>query len=297
MRKSLFISVALVSSITRVGRADDTHPSASVPNAAPYDLAADREHRAVAARAELGAKLTTTVVADSFVVIGPPGWQGGKFEQSVALMKSAMGGLLNGRFGRKPTEAISVYLFPAKESYEAFCKRKYAAPCIAGYGFYSPTDRYMVMNIGLGLGTLTHEIVHPFVEADFPRAPIWLNEGVASLFEQPQIPKAGEIHGGKNWRHPRLVKALKSSGRDEGRLDRLFGMDDDTFRDEDEDLHYAMARYVCQWLDARGKLWAFYQRWRDDFANDPTGEKSFTSTVGMTPFDAHAVWSKWVLAL
>lgn len=261
-----------------------------------YDLAADRRRRVQAAKTELGSSAVTTVVSDVFVVIGPPGGKGA-YDPSVALMKSAMAGFLNGRFGRSPAAAISVYLFPSSEPYEAFCKKQYGAPCIAHFGFYSPSDRYMVMNIGLGVGTLTHEIVHPLVEADFPKAPTWLNEGIASVFEQPQIPKAGEIHGGKNWRHPRLVKALTTREREEARLDRLFGMSDIDFRDNREDLHYAMARYACQWLDSRGKLWAFYQRWRDDVANDPTGEKSFAAVVGMTPSAAHAAWSKWTLAL
>lgn len=212
-------------------------------------------------------------------------------------MRSALAALTNGRFGKKPDRAISVYLFPNAATYEAFCTKKYAAPCIAHFGFYEPGARYMVMNIGLGLGTLTHEIVHPLVEADFPGAPTWLNEGIASVFEQPLLPRAGEIHGGKNWRHPRLKKALTSAERATTHLDGLFTMSDETFRGNNEDLHYAMARYVCQWLDERGKLWAFYQKWRDDFANDPTGEKSFRAVVGMTPADADVVWSKWVLAL
>jgi hypothetical protein len=266
-------------------------------NHPPYDLSADRQRRANLAREELGPKAMSTVVSDVFVVIGPPGWQGGQYAQSVALMKSAMAGFMNGRFGKKPAEAISVYLFPNGATYEAFCRQKYAAPCIAHFGFYQPGDRYMVMNIGLGLGTLTHEIVHPLVEADFPNAPTWINEGIASVFEQPQIPKAGEIHGGKNWRHPRLKRALSTNERDMARLERLFGMRDETFRGDGEDLHYAMARYFCQWLDERGKLWPFYQRWRDNVADDPTGEKSFEAIVGLTPAEAHAVWAKWILGL
>jgi hypothetical protein len=263
-----------------------------------YDLATDRERRARIAKEELGPRTVTTVVSDIFVVIGPPGWQGPAFEQSVGLMRSSMAGYMNNRFGKKPAQAISVYLFPEATSYESFCKKKYAAPCIAHYGFYQPGDRYMVMNIGLGLGTLTHEIVHPLVETDFPDAPTWLNEGIASVFEAPVITKPGEIHGAKNWRHPRLKRALQSATeRDHARLDVLFGMRDEVFRGGAEDLHYAMARYVCQWLDERGKLWTFYQRWRDTVATDPTGNKAFQEVLGMTPAEANAAWTKWTLAL
>ena len=276
-------------------------PSSATPASSaepPYDLGADRERRARVAKEELGPRTVSTVVSDIFVVIGPPGWQGAAFEQSVGLMRSSMAGYMNNRFGKKPSQAISVYLFPEGTTYESFCKKKYAAPCIAHYGFYQPGDRYMVMNIGLGLGTLTHEIVHPLVESDFPDAPTWLNEGIASVFEAPVIPKPGEIHGVKNWRHPRLKRALQSATeRDNARLDVLFTMRDERFRSENEDLHYALARYVCQWLDERGKLWTFYQRWRDTAATDPTGAKAFQEVVGMTPTEANLPWSKWTLAL
>ena len=263
-----------------------------------YDLASDRERRARAAKDELGPRTVTTVISDIFVVIGPPGWQGSSFESSVSLMRSSMAGYMNNRFGKKPSQAISVYLFPEGTTYESFCKKKYNAPCIAHYGFYQPGDRYMVMNIGLGAGTLTHEIVHPLVETDFPDAPTWINEGIASVFEAPVITKPGEIHGVKNWRHPRLKKAMLSAGeRDHARLDTVFGMADDVFRSDNEDLHYALARYICQWLDERGKLWPFYQRWRDTVATDPTGNKAFQEVVGMTPTEASAAFQKWTLAL
>lgn len=263
----------------------------------PYDFAADSARRIENAKKELGPKITTAVVSDVFVVICPKGWQGKACDDSISLMRSSMAGYMNGRFGKKPKEAISVYLFGDRVGYESFCTQKYSAPCIAHFGFYTPGERYMVMNAGLGLGTLTHEIVHPLVEADFPNAPTWLNEGVASVFEQPQLPRPGEIHGGKNWRHPYLKRTMLSADKDKARLDKLFGMPDATFRGEWEGLNYATARYVCQWLDERGKLWPFFQKWRDDFANDPTGEKSFTAVTGMTLSEANAAWTKWTLAL
>jgi hypothetical protein len=140
--------------------------------------------------------------------------------------------------------------------------------------------------------------VHPLLEADFPGAPIWLDEGIASLFEAPVMPRPGEIHGTKNWRLPRLRAALGSNKeRDLARLDVLFGMSDERFRDADESLHYAMARYACQWLDERGKLWAFYRAWRDDAAHDPTGEKAFATIVGETPRAADEAWATWVRGL
>ena len=58
-----------------------------------------------------------------------------------------------------------------------------------------------------------------------------------------------------------------------------------------------MARYACQWLDQKKALWPFYQRWRDNQAADPTGEKAFAEVVGHTPAEATTEWVKWVKAL
>jgi len=77
----------------------------------------------------------------------------------------------------------------------------------------------------------------------------------------------------------------------------LFSLNDADFRNHDEDLHYATARYLCQWLDQQRKLWPFYQRYRDHQRDDPSGEQAFVATVGKTPVDANAEWSSWVKRL
>jgi hypothetical protein len=125
-----------------------------------------------------------------------------------------------------------------------------------------------------------------------------LNEGVASLFEALTMPAAGEIHGVKNWRHARLLRALRSpEEHDEASLARLFELDDATFRNDAEDLHYATARYLCQWLDHKGKLWPFYRHFREHRQGDPTGRGSFKTIVGKTPQQANAEWASWVKRL
>jgi hypothetical protein len=268
------------------------------PPEPPYDLAADRDRIVAHAREELGPGTLAVTVDDVFVLIGPAGWNRTALRTSEKLVRDAVAAYLHGRFDRGPTHAIAVYLFPSADPYRRYCRASLHEECISPFGFYM--DGKMIMNAGPGLGTLTHELVHPFVDADFPHAPIWINEGIASLFEAPVIPRPGEIRGVKNWRHPRLLRALSSSrapDRDAASLARLFGMPDTAFRDEDEDLHYAMARYVCQWLDERKMLWPFYRRWRDTFEKDPTGAQAFAEVVGTSPAEANAAWTKWARAL
>jgi hypothetical protein len=272
--------------------------AAALPVEDPYDLAADVRDRVARAKSELGPRATVMVDSELFVLAGAPGWGPGALAQSIRLARGALAALYNERFTTKPARAISIYLFAASDSYERFCKKTSRESCLSPFGFYEPGERRITMNAGPGLGTLTHELVHPLLEADFPGAPIWINEGIASLFEAPVLPRPGEIHGVKNWRLPRLLAGLaKADERDEARLTRLFGMSDETFRDEREKLHYATARYTCQWLDEHGWLWPFYRRWRERAAEDPTGEKSFEAVVGMSPRDASDIWVRWVRSL
>jgi len=263
---------------------------------ADYDLAADRERIREKVARDLGARSRVVVVAEQYVVGAPAGT--GAVESAAPFMDSVLAALHNGRFRARPPRALAVYLFPEAGSYEAFCRAQFAGPCMSRFGFFSPAEGALVMNIGLGIGTLSHELVHPILAADFPQAPTWINEGIASLYEAPVLPRRGEIHGRKNWRHPRLVAALSSqSEREEAALHNLFGLSDEAFRGAKEDLHYATARYTCQWLDDHGKLWEFYQGWRDGYSDDRTGERAFTRAVGRSPEEANHDWTRWVLSL
>jgi hypothetical protein len=265
--------------------------------AAPlYDLPADVAARTSEAKRELGQRAAVETIEDVFVLIAPTG--AGPLGETKALTQQVLEAYFNGRFSKRPTRAISVYLFPDAKPYQAYCKARWSEACGSPFGFYRPDERRIVMNAGPGIGTLSHELVHPIMEADFPEAPEWLNEGIASLFEALTMPAAGQIHGVKNWRHPRLLRALRSAKeRERAGLPALFQLDDRTFRNADEDLHYATARYLCQWLDQRGKLWPFYQRYRDHYATDPTGERAFQAVVGKSPTEANGDWAGWVKRL
>lgn len=289
---------------THVTTSDATEPPVDAgidvapPPPPPYDLVADRARIVDVAHDELGASVPATVVQDAFVLVAAPGWIEAALQASKSLATRAIDAYFNGRFDKRPARAVGVYLFPDGKTYQAYCRARLGGDCPSVFGFYRPDLRRIIMNAGPGLGTLTHELVHPIVEADFPGAPTWIDEGLASLFEAPVMPREGEIHGMKNWRLPRLLTGMNAAKeQSSARLDALFGMANETFRDDLEKLHYATARYVCQWLDERGLLWPFYRQWRDGVKDDPTGEKTFTKVVGMTPAQANVPWTAWVKKL
>jgi len=282
-------------------------PAASAVAPPSVSLADDLAARTAAARSVFGPHARTRVVGDVYLLAGPPAL-GGLFDQTAALVERALRPLFRGRFSRRPDAAITVLLFASKRSYDDYVALHYGPLGANKYGVYHPATREIVADESEGpelVPTVTHEIVHPIIEADFPHAPLWFNEAVASVFEAPEFPPDGGIRGTKrNWRHPQLTATLRSkSGREKVHLGALFGMGGVKFLAWSPDagvdlgenlLHCAMARAFAVWLDEQGKLWPFYQAWRDGFAADPTGRKAFLSVMGVTPEAADAAWLAWV---
>ncbi len=267
---------------------------AHAESASAYNLGADIDSRKTSLRSQLGQKTRFEVVDDVFLLASPSGSVG-----AASIAKRALAAYFNGRFKTKPSRAVAVLLFDSAGPYNAYCRAHgEKKECVSPFGYYGYIDRTIVMNSGPGIGTLTHELVHPLVESGFPSAPTWINEGIASLFEGFTLPKPGEIRGVKNWRHPALLSAFNSKrSLMYASIPVLFGLSDEEFRGEREGLNYATARYFCQWMDAQDKLWPFYQAWRDDFVNDPTGEKAFEKTMGKSTTGANASWASWVKRL
>ncbi len=259
---------------------------------------ADLEATRAELRSDLGDSIHLGTLRGVFVVAAPRAMSKATFVQSHKFVERVLDAYMHERFDQLPRKAVKVLLFPDATSYATYCKRRYGEPPSTPYGFYRPDERQITMNLGPGVGTLTHELVHPILDADFPAAPEWLNEGLASLFERPVLTRKGEIHGATNWRLPRLTRAIRSpSERPKAKLSRLFQLGDDEFRGASEDLYYALARYFCQWLDQRGELWKFYRLWREQAEKDPTGEASFLKVTGKAPADFDQDFQRWALRL
>jgi hypothetical protein len=133
-----------------------------------------------------------------------------------------------------------------------------------------------------------HEIVHPYVEADFPDAPAWLNEGLGSLFEQ-SAEREGHIVGLTNWRLAGLKGAL--SRGEVPSFDKLAHMSDTTFYADDRGIHYAAARYLLYYLQEKGLLRAFYTTARGVRKQDPSGYATLVKALGER--DMAAFQKRW----
>lgn len=229
-----------------------------------------------------------------FVVIGdePPGVVERRARDTV---RWAVDRLEKSYFAKPPTEIVDIWLFRNKSSYEQHCWELFGDRPGTPFGYYSPKHRALIMNISTGGGTLVHEIVHPYMAANFPTCPAWFNEGLASLYEQSRD-KDGQIIGLTNWRLRGLQAAIG-----DGKLvtfRQLTHTTRDQFYSDQRGIHYAQARYLCYYLQERGKLKEFYDAFRARHTSDPTGYQTLVSVLGerdMNGFQER--WEAWVMEL
>lgn len=238
-------------------------------------------------RAKLPSAGFHIVLQKPFVVVGDEAEATVKRRAS-GTVKWAVDRLKRDYFGKDPDQIIDIWLFKDKQSYEKHAKQLFGSRPHTPYGYYSSRHKALVMNISTGGGTLVHEIVHPFMAANFPKCPSWFNEGLASLYEQSRD-NSGQIWGSTNWRLRGLHGAIK-----DGRVPAFKTLCSTTareFYDEDPGTNYSQARYLCYYLQEHGLLVKYYHAFRRNADADPTGYETLKRVLGERDMDAFK--QKW----
>jgi hypothetical protein len=263
------------------------------PPAEPGFSAADYAQHVLALRESLAAKGLDGLsirIEEPFVVVGDGG--DAALAERSRTVRWAADHLEADFFAKRPSRILDVYLFAGAASYEKGTIALTGEEPTTPYGFYSSANDALVMDISTGGGTLVHEIVHPYVEADFPDAPAWLNEGLGSLFEQSGEVD-GHIVGRTNWRLAGLQRGIDRG--DVPSFAELTSMSDSEFYAEERGTNYAQARYLMYYLQEKGLLHTFYRSFRANRAKDPTGYATLVKTLGERDMDAfHARWQRFV---
>ena len=128
---------------------------------------------------------------------------------------------------------------------------------------YEPGAQTAVVNLAAGEGTVVHELIHAMVMADFPDAPTWLNEGLASLFEHSRLveqhgePTLIPLH---NWR----LRVLQRGIADGQQIPLRDLMVAPNVHRQNNALFYSHARYFCFYLYELGQLEEFYSGYRNN---------------------------------
>lgn len=236
----------------------------------------------------------TTVLQRPFVVIGDEPEVVVK-RRAVRTIKWAVDKLKQDYFEKDPEQIIDIWLFKDKDSYEQNCRRIFGQVPHTPFGYFSDEHNALIMNIGTGGGTLVHEIVHPFIRANFPKCPAWFNEGLASLYEQCRE-KNGRIWGLTNWRLAGLQEKIQA-----GQLPSFEELANTTerefYRGGGGD-NYAQARYLCYYLQAKCLLAKYYHKFRTNHRQDPSGSETLKKVLGENDMeDFQRRWEEFVLGL
>ena len=269
-------------------------------NCEPYAVAesnlaeADYSRHVEQLKKKLPSAEFTIVIQPPFVVVGDESADMVK-ERSERTVKWAIDKLKQDYFSKDPAEILDIWLFKDAASYERNALALFGEKPSTPYGYYSSRHKALIMNISTGGGTLVHEIVHPFVEANFPNCPPWLNEGLGSLYEQSGEVD-GHIHGYTNWRLPGLQRAI-TAGQVPA-FKTLMAYDARAFYNDDKGTNYAQARYLCYYLQQRGLLVKFYREFLAHQKTDPSGYLTLRRILGTRDMNAFKVnWEKFVMSL
>jgi hypothetical protein len=171
-------------------------------------------------------------------------------------------------FDREPRTPISLLVLSCDDAFREALERAGHGQQPEYSGLYVRSDRTVLVNLSAGAGTLTHELTHALAHADCPDLPEWLDEGLASLHEEADFgPDGLHLIGRDNWR----IRFVQEADR-RGCLEPLDQLLSRPFaRRTSAALDYALARYLCLFLQERGLLPAYYRKCRSLITVDPTG--------------------------
>lgn len=252
--------------------------SAVSANAKPLDLptAEAFDKQATQLRTKLKGRGFTVLVERPFIVVGDDSEDRvGQWAEDV--VRGTVQKLKQDYFKKDPANILEIWLFKDEASYRKHAKEFFNDEPDTPYGYYSPSKKALIMNIATGGGTLVHEIVHPFMEANFEDCPAWFNEGMGSLYEQSGTVD-GHIRGYTNWRlrglqyglRKKIVPAFKT----------MTAMSDTEFYKEATGTNYAQARYLMYYLQEKKLLVKYYKEFTANVKTDPTGYKTLQRVLG-----------------
>lgn len=178
------------------------------------------------------------------------------------FIRSSVAAMYDEYFDTPVSAPVVILMFADEESYLRFGHSHSSHREVSVYGYYKPATRTIVVNLAAGEGTLIHELTHALMDFDYPDAPRWLNEGIASLHEECRIDMLLDQHLLQpldNWRLRILQDAVRS-----GRVVTTPELMASAMAGDEEAIHYAQARYLCMFLRQRGQLPKVYRRFRQE---------------------------------
>jgi hypothetical protein len=79
---------------------------------------------------------------------------------------------------------IRVLVLEDRDKFQDFLKRRLRMANPPRFGCYVPPIKTFVTYESAGFGTFAHEIIHPFIERNWPDRPVWTAEAIPTFFEK-----------------------------------------------------------------------------------------------------------------
>jgi hypothetical protein len=202
------------------------------------------------------------------------------------MLKELAPALSRSLFGAMPPDTVLVAI-----ATHADAERFFGDPQQSG--LYEHKDRSLVSR-DTG-SSLRHEFVHLMhwghMQRLGQRHPIWIQEGLATLFEDWRARDDGSIEILPNLRQPKAHEHMRG-----GRMPtwtELTRMSQPDFMVK-ADINYPAVRSIFSWITERGWLQRWYRAYTAMYAEDPTGIRALESVSGQPAARLEAQWREWV---
>lgn len=162
-------------------------------------------------------------------------------------------------------------------------------------GLYEHARRRLITrDIGESLRhEFTHLLHHAQMERLGQRHPIWIQEGLASLYEHHRIDESGRVRFLPNSRHNVAYRAARAAVTRP--LRELVGLSHREFMDESTRL-YPQTRAIFEFIAAEAGLERFWRTYLETFAESPDGTAALLASFGAVDLDdLDRRWRRWVI--
>ncbi|MHC4662705.1 MAG: tetratricopeptide repeat protein [Planctomycetota bacterium] len=201
-----------------------------------------------------------------------------------------------GTFKNKPSYYITI-LMPTKEDFDRLTRERGMSHALA---WYSIMERMLICT-GIDL-TLDHEFTHALHHVDQIAKnqfhPIWVIEGLATLFEH-SVPHDGKMVPEKiSYRLIQLQGMMKmGTPISIKQMTSLTPQDFVASGGPMGSLHYAEARFLMVYMWEKGLFGKFYNNLLETYKEDYNGLKALEKTFGKGIDDISKEWKEWILKL
>ena len=195
--------------------------------------------------------------------------------------------LIASYFGKAPTDALLVAIVRPEDA-----KKYLERPEVRGMYLHS-ARRLVSRDAGQ---SLQHEFVHlmhfAHMERTGQRHPIWVQEGLASLYEDYTLRADGSIEFHPNIRFNFARKQVTSRTARSWR--ELFELSNEQFM-EDAERHYPQVRAIFEFFAREGKLEEFYRELGRTIDEDPDASSAVEKAFGQPLAKVEERWRKWMV--